>query len=254
MIESIDLSKFKLTSNYLLCKPEKNFNIVAIDGPEGKKIELTIISPGEHEATGFSISGTVIKRPNEIVYFNRYSDYALSLNQQQFASAIKASAGVNCEHPYKEGDTVYYNYNVQLQSEEEGRLVETEEHGICMLIPVDSLFGYVKDDELVPLNGYVFFKRESPDEMTASGKLYIPEMAQKHYGKNTATVIACGAPVKGYLDGGLITNDVYQKGDKVIIDKRFGYKVAYDLYAGDLKNIEVCFQKHIVCVLEEELV
>jgi len=250
MVELVNLKTFKLISNYILVKPEANFNVVAIDGPEGKKIELTIISDGEREACHYSISGTVIKRPDEIFYFNKYSDEAGSMEQRQFASSIKASAGVKCDHPYQEGDKIYYNYNVQLQCEEENRLVETEEYGICMLIQVDSIFGVANGDEIIPINGYVFFTREQQESeyLSESGLTIIREV--KGYEKNFATVVSASTPPMGYLDGGTIGPDTYEKGDKIIVDKRFGYKMAYDLHADKLKSVEVCFHKQIVAKLE----
>lgn len=251
MIESINLETFKLKSNFLLVKPEKNFDIIAIPGPEGTKVELKIISVGSNnEATAYSISGTIIKRPDEFFYFNKYSDEAAGLSQLAHASAIKASCGVKTDHPYKEGDKVYYNYNVQLSCEEENRLVETEEYGICMLIAVDSLYAFVKDDEIIPVNGYVFFERETPNTMSSSGLLHIPETAQNAYEKNMATVISSSAPARGYLDGGPILGEQFQKGDRIVVDKRFGYKMAYDIYADTLKNVEVVYQKHVVAKLE----
>ena len=251
MIEQVDLSKFKLTSNYILVKPDPAYNIVAIDGPEGKKIELTIISDSEREACHYSISGTVIKRPDEIFYFNKHSDEAGSMEQRQFASQIKASAGVKCDHPYQEGDKIYYNYNVQLQCEEENRLIETEEYGILMLIPVDAIFAVVKDDEIIPVNGYVFFTRdqEQPEYITDSGLTVIQEV--KGYERNFATVVSASTPPTGYLDGGTMGPDTYEKGDKIIVDKRFGYKMAYDLHADQLKSVETAFHKHIIAKLEE---
>jgi hypothetical protein len=252
MIEKIEnIGGFKLVSNFILVKPDPAYNIVAIDGPEGKKIELTIISDSEREACHYSISGTVIKRPDEIFYFNKYSDEAGSMEQRMYASSIKASAGVKCDHPYQEGDKIYYNYNVQLQCEEENRLIETEEYGIVMLIPVDSIFGYVNNGEIIPVNGYVFFTREQQESeyLSESGLTIIREV--KAYEKNFATVVSSSTPPMGYLDGGTIGPDTYEKGDKIIVDKRFGYKMAYDLHADELKSVEVAFLKHIIAKLEE---
>lgn len=250
MIEQIDLSAFELKSNFVLVKADADYDVVVIPGPEGTKVELKLFATGEQEANHFSISGTVIKRPYEFFYFNKYGDNVSGMSQTAYASAIKASMSVKCEHPYQAGDKIYYNYNVQLQCEEENRLLETQEHGICMLIPADQIIAYVKDEELVPVNGYVFFERDKPETMSASGLIYIPENAQKHYEKNNATVIAGSSPVKAYLDGGLITNETYEKGERIVVDRRFGYKMAYDLHAKELKNVEVCLQKHIVCKLE----
>lgn len=251
MLETISLDTFSLKSNFILIKPDPEHNIVAISGPNGTKIELKLISEGEQEANHYSISGTVIKRPDTFFFFDKSQDKVGGMSQREYASNTKASLSVKCEHPYAEGDKIYYNYNVQLQCEEENRLVQTKEHGICMLVPADALFAYVKDEEIIPLNGYIFFERDKPNEMSPSGLLYIPESAQKHYEKNLATVIASSSPVQSYLDGGIISNEVYEKGDRIIVDRRFGYKMAYDLHAKELKNVEVVLDKHILCKVEE---
>jgi hypothetical protein len=253
MLEYVNnLKDFKLVSNFLLVKPDKAFDILIIDGPEGTKVELKLIATGEQEANHFSISGTVVKRPDNLFYFDKNSDEAMGMNQEQFASSVKASMSIKCEHPYKEGDRIYYNYNVQLSCEEENRLIETEEHGICMLVPADMLFSWVDETgEMTPVNGYVFFERDKdPSEyQTDSGLTVIQNV--KGYEKHSATVISSSLPVQAYLDGGIVTNETYKKGDRIIVDRRFGYKMAYDLHAAELKNVECALQKYVISRLEE---
>lgn len=248
MLETINLSTFEIKANYILIKPDKNFDVLEVDGPEGKKIELKIVSFGEKEANHYSITGTVIKKPKQTYFF---ADRTVRMSQAEFASRMDASLQVNCDYPFNEGDRVYYNYSAHLSAEEEYRLVETEEYGICMLIKLDSLFGYEADDKIIPVNGNVFFERDKADDeyVTDSGLTVIQNVTG--YDKNHATIVAISAPVKSYVDGGCAGDLGLKVGDRVIVDKRFGYKMAYDLHAGDIKDVEVCLQKYILAVLEE---
>jgi len=249
MLETIDLSTFKVLTNNILIKPDKNNDILLIYGPQGKKIELQLVSFGESEANHMSITGTVIKKSDNQFFFRDKGER--NIGQKERASLVQASLQTDCDFPFNEGDKVYYNYNVHLSAEEEYRLFDTVEYGICMLIRLDNLFGYEQDGEVVPVNGYVFFERDTPDKLSGSGLIYIPESAQNHYGKNTGTVLAISAPVRAYMDGG-ITGDIrIGRGDKIVVDRRFGYKMAYDIHAGDVKNVEVILQKFVLAVLEE---
>ena len=242
MIEKIDLAGFELCSNKILVKADKNYDMLVIDGPEGKKVELQLISFGETEANHYSISGTLIKRPEETFFF----DKTTNCSQKEFQSCMLASLSVDCDYDFKEGDKIFYNYNVQLSAEAENRLVDTEEYGICMLVNIDMVFGYVKDDELVPVNGYVFFNRDKEigEYETESGLTIINEV--KAYANQYCTVIAADKPVRGYMDTGNDSQEIILKGDRILIDKRFGYKMAYDLHGGDVKDVEVCYRKHII--------
>lgn len=253
MIESISLKNFTLLSNFVMVKPDTAYDIVVLQGPKGTKIELKLISEGEQEANHYSISGTVVKRPEKLFFFNKNSYEAQGMSHLEFASSMKASTSSKCNHPYQEGDKIYYNYNVQFSCEQENRLLQCDEHGIVMLVPAESIFGYVHDGEIIPVNGYVFFERdkELSEYETESGLTVIRTI--KGYEMNSATVISSSSPVEAYLDGGIITNESYEKGDRIIIDKRFGYKMAYDLHAAELKNVEIVFQKHILAKLEKEL-
>ncbi len=248
MLEKINLSTFKVISNHVLIKPDKAYDILLLDGPNGKKIELKLVSAGENEINHVSITGTVLKKTDQPYFFHKNGE---KMNQQEFGSRVQASLQVDCDFPFSEGHKVYYNYNVHLSAEEEYRLFDTEEHGVVMLIRLDSLFGYESEGEIIPVNGYVFFERDTPDKISSSGLIYIAENAQKHYDKNTGTVIAVSSPVRAYMDGGITGDLGIQPGDKIVVDKRFGYKMAYDLHAGDVKNVEVIYAKHVLAILEE---
>lgn len=248
MIEKISLEAFKLRSNHLLVLTDPNYDVHVLQGPNGTKIELKLIYTGETAVNAFSISGRVVGLPSEWYYFDKSAGDAMS--QREFASNIKASSGVLCERDVVVRDKVYYNYNVQLNCEEEDRLLDVEGIGICMLIAVDSLFGVEREAQLVPTNGWVFIRRDKPNEMSPSGLLYIPETAQDAYEKNAATVIAASVPAAAYLDGGCMSGEAFAPGDRVLIDRRFGHPIAYETHAGELKNIEVVQDKHILAHLE----
>lgn len=247
IIERINLSTFEIVSNKLLVKCDPAYDVIVIDGPEGKKIELQLISFDESAVNHFSISGTVIKKPIHTFFCNKDEEMC----QLELASKIQASLQVDSDHDYEVGDKIYYNYNVQLSAQEEYRVIETEEYGMCLLISIDAIFCYQKDDKLIPVNGYVFFKRDEKESeyVTESGLTVMQGV--KGYDTNIGTIMAVSSPVRAYLDGGNSGDLGLKVGDRILVDKRFGYKMAYDLHGGEIKNVEVVFQKYVVAILEE---
>jgi len=247
LIEKVNLATFEVVSNKLLVKASPNYDLIVLDGPEGKKVEIQLISFDEHAVNHFSISGTVIKKPKTTFFCDKDAE----MSQPELASQIQASLQVDCDHPYNVGDKIYYNYNVQLSAQEEYRVVETEEYGYCLLISMDMVFGYQKDGEIIPVNGYVFFKRDQlASEYTTDSGLTVVQNV-KGYESNIGTILALSSPVRAYLDGGDTGDMGLRVGDRILVDKRFGYKMAYDLHGGDIKNVEVVYQKYILAVLED---
>jgi hypothetical protein len=246
MIEKIDLSTFKILTNQVLIKVDPNHDFVTINGFGGKKVELQLVSFGEHEINHVSISGTVIAKPEKPYYFKRNDNLA----QQEFASLMKNSLPADCDFPIEVGTKVYFNYSNQLNAENERRLVETDEHGICMLCRLDSLFGYEQEGEVKPLNGYVFFKRDKDeDEVTFENGLIGIQKAQK-YGSYKGTVIKADKPVRAYQEGHNEPQVDLNEGQRMVIDKRFGYRMAYDMHGGQLESVEVIQRRHILALID----
>lgn len=248
MIESISLDKFQLVSNHVLVKLDPAYDVLVIDGAEGKKIELKLVSFGEQEANHYSISGTILKKPEQLFFFPK-KDHQNGYCQEEFASMIKASLSYDCDYKFNEGDTIFFNYNAQLSAEAEGRLVDIDGHGICMLIDYNSLYGFKKDFEIVPVNGYIFFKRDQ-DELEING---IIRIFNKVYDNNVGTVVMADEPIRAYLDGGRDGNEPILPGTRILVDKRFGHRMAYDLHGGELTAIEVCHRKNIFMILNKEV-
>lgn len=253
MFEKVDLNKFNLVSNYCLIKLSAAYDLIVLDGPEGKKIDIKIVSWGEQEVNHYSISGTIIKKPQKLFFFNAMEKNNGNYSKEEFASMMKNSLQYDVDFPIEEGDTIFFNYNAQLDADKELRLMDTEEYGICILIHYNSFYGYKKDNDIIPLNGYIFFKRDQNErEVTFKhGLIGIQEV--KQYDNNHGTVIAADMPVRAYLDGGRDGNAKFERGTRILVDKRFGHRMAYDLHGGDLKDIEVTHRKYTLCILNEEL-
>jgi hypothetical protein len=247
MIEKINLSTFKLTSNYVLLLVDSNYNFKTLKGPNGKEVKLEIANFGEQSINHVSISGTIIAMP-EKTYFYDIADFD-TIPRDEHAANMKESLNADCEFPIVVGDKVYFNYSNQINAEAERRLVDTDEHGICMLAHLNTLFGYEKGGDILPLNGNVFFVRDvEPDEMKLQSGLVVINHADK-YGSAFGTIKSADKRVKRYLEGG---NDPYFEllpGQRIVIDKKFGYRMAYDMHGGILQNIEVILRKNIVALI-----
>ena len=250
MIQTIDLNTFKLTGNFALIQLDPNHNFKILQGPGGTTIELALVYAGENEVNGYSISGTLIACPDKPFFFDRHTFYG---PEREFAACMKESLEVDCDFAFRPGDKLYFNYNAQLNALEEDRIVDTAEHGHCMLIPYHALFGYTPQTDptgpVIPVNGYVFFKRdETPTEVTFAHGLIGIQKANP-YGSNYATVEAADAPVRRYQDGQPEPRDPLPPGTRMLIDKRFGFRIAYDTHAGELKGVEVMRRKSILATI-----
>jgi hypothetical protein len=240
----------RILGNFALIKLDPNYNFKILQGPNGTEIELAMVYTGESEVNGYSISGTLIAAPEKPFFFDRHSFHG---SQREFAACMKESLEVDCDFNFRPGDKIYFNYNAQLNALEEDRIIDMPEHGHCMLIPYHALFGYTPAADpthpVIPVNGYVFFRRdETPTEVTFAHGLIGIQKANP-YGSNYATVEAADAPVRRYQDGQPEPRDPLVKGDRILIDKRFGFRMAYDTHAGELKGVEVMRRKSILAII-----
>lgn len=255
MIEAISLDTFELTSNFILLKGGVDYNFVEIPGPFGTKVQLELIEMVKNEPEKKCITGTVLKTPGQLYFHGEVKthDRGKTIADDEFAALMRTSMMFHVELDVKEGDNVIFDYKMALDSEAEGRLVNVEGHGYCMLMPYESLFAKEEKGELVPLNGWVFILRDqNPYEYQTASGLTIIEKVDK-YGSKYATVVTAADPIKEYLDKTLVEPQVELKpGQRIFLQRGFGFRIASDRYAGKLLGIECIRRRNILSFINEE--
>lgn len=252
MIEKINLSTFEITGNNVLVKLNPNYDFKEIAGPHGTNIQLQLIDPSINHIQNLSITGTILKAPERLLFHVELKTHkkGITIAGDEFESLMRESMPFYVDLNVKEGDKVIFDYKQGLTAEDEGRLLDVEGYGYCMLMPYHTLFAKEADGEVVPLNGWVLIKRDQREEEVRSSGIIIPESENK-YLSNYATVVVADKPVKEYIEIGVFESQVeLNPGDRILVQKGFGYRIAYDTHAGELKGVEGIRRRHILCIFE----
>jgi co-chaperonin GroES (HSP10) len=251
MIEKINLETTELTANYFIVKPDPNYDFVEVKGVDGSMKIWMGYSPND-ETKHVSISGTILKAPNELKYYGDIltSKKGFNVSNESFSSKMRNSMQYITTRNVKEGDKVYFDYHNQFDSEIEGRLINVEGEGYCTLMHYETFFGKEVDKDFVPLNGYVLFKRDQSEReyVTKSGLTIIQNT--NIYEGRIGEVIAADKPLSGYLDRAVEDKFELKKGDKILINPKFGYRIAYELHAGEMKDYELIRRRHIYGIFD----
>ena len=255
MIEQIKISDFELVSNFVLCKIDIDYDYVEIPGPDGTKVQLKIVDNTQmgENTKNIAITGTVLKTPERLVYNGdiKLQDKGKTIAGDEFESIMRSSLAHDTQLNVSAGDKVIYDYKVGVDGEAEGRLFKDEKIGYVMLIRYEMLYAKVVGEDLIPLNGWVFFLRDQkPVEEERESGLVVIHKTDK-YESNVATVVVSGKMNKGYLDKGF-QDPICElpEGTRVLIQRKFGHRIAYDLHAGKFKGIEACKRRNILAIFE----
>ncbi len=250
MIENLKLEDITLTGNYLIVKPDPNYDFVEIKGQDGN-VKIYLSYDPQDDTKHVSISGTVLKTPSELKYYGELLNKELSISQEERSSKMRNTMPYKTNLNVKEGDKVYFNYHNQFDVEIEGRLISIEGEGLCMLMMYDTLYGKQVGDKFVPLNGYVIFKRDQSErEYTLPSGLTIIQTTNLYAGKQ-GFVVSADEAVSGYIDGGYEDKMKLNEGDRIIINPKFGYRIAYSIHAGDMEDYEIIRRRHILGIFDK---
>lgn len=254
MIERIDLESFEIVSNYVLVKVEKNHDFIEVPGPNGITVELQLIDFTDTQEQLQAITGTVLKAPKELMFHMELKQHerGLTISSDEYAALMRNAMPYDVPMNVKEGDRVTFDLKEAIGADLTGLLVNVGELGYAVLMPYESLFCKEVDGEFIPLNGWVFFKRDQyPSEWTTESGLLILEKVDE-YGSKYATVICADEPIKEYLEKGYEDGDIgLQPGNRILLKKGFGFRIAFDRFAGGLKDIEACRRTRIIATFED---
>lgn len=244
MIDTIDLKTVIIPYNYCLIKADSNFDFHEIPTPDGKvSIQLSYFN--QDKSKYLSISGTVLLLPQDKWFFANKSDG----NGDEFNAKVRNSLEFDSSCDIKAGDKVFFDYREQIDCETECRLVRTADYGLCVLVRLDRLYGVYNGNDLNPVNGYVFFKRDQlPDKLELSSGILLTRKHNK-YELNKATVIAADEPCIAHMEHELEPQTSLKTDDRIIITKNRGFRISYEVGNDDLRDIEVIHRKDIAGVV-----
>ncbi len=249
MIKKTTLEDIELTGNYLIVKPDPNFDFIPMQSPNGE-IQIHLNYNPQDATKHVSITGTVLKRPIELKYFGPELLRSAEMTNEEKSSLMRNSMPYKTKLNVNNGEKVYFDYHNQFQADDEGRLIEVDGHGICMLMKYETFYGKEVKGEFIPLNGWVIFTREQQDSEyeTASGLTIIKNV--NVYESNKGEVVCADLAVSEYLDGSSESEILLVSGDKILIDVRFGYRIAYAVHAGEMTNYEIIRRKNILATFD----
>jgi len=240
MIPTIDIKTAITPYNFVLIKADPNYDFVEIPTPDGKvSIQLSYFN--QDKSKYLSISGTVIMLPKETWFFANKGDGS----GDEFNAMVRNSLEFDAPFDVQVGEKVFFDYREQIDVETECRLVRTEEHGLCVLVRQDRIYGVYRDGDLCPVNGYIFFLRDQlPDKLELNSGILLVRTHDK-YEMNTATVLAADEKCRAHLEREHEPDMPLQKGDRILLMKKRGFRISYEVGNEDLRDIEVAHRKDI---------
>lgn len=243
MIDQINTKTAIIPTNYALIKSDPNFDYHEIPTPDGK-VTLQLAYFNQDKPKHLSITGTVLMLPAEKWFFKYKPKEG---NGMEFEAMVRNSLEFDADCDIKIGDKVFFDYREQIDVESERRIVRTEEHGLCILVRIDRIFGKYMSDGIAPVNGYVFFLRDQlPDKLELSSGLMLVRTHHNNYAMNTCTVLSAAPACRGHLEGEYEPPMDLNPDDRILLQKNRGFRIAYDIGNDELKDIELCHRKDIL--------
>lgn len=266
MARLINLTNLVIPANYVLIKPDMNFDTYQF---RGKETGIHVAPWGINQASHISVTGTVIKLPQKLVYRGKQvklmrADLREQSEENKLLPILRAqSVSYDVPMELQVGHKVYYEYTTRLSAMKDGRLIDTAE-GEMMFVPYDILvlafrpgtdMENVQPQNVQMLNGFMLIKPlEYALERDLSGvrgvrtemDLFRPVTEEEKYVRfnniGFANVITAGCKVRDYIDF-----DRAREDDMLI--GRTGQRVAYDNRMQKRLEVEhhhVVFKEHIL--------
>lgn len=254
MIEKINLDSFEIVGNYVLIKPDKNHDYIEVSGPLGIKVELQLVDFTSTQEQLQAITGLVLKVPEKLTFSSELKNRVKgkTISNGEYESLMNTSCMYKTKLNVKVGDRITFDRRFAIDAEMCGLLVNVEGIGYAVLMPYSILFCKEVDGKFVPLNGWVFFDRDQkPMETLLDSGLVVIEKVDK-YGSIYATVRCADEPVEEYLEKGYWESPVaLLEGQRIILQKGFGFRIAVDRFAGGLTAVECCRRNRIIALINE---
>ncbi len=219
-MRTISLTTFKIPANYILIKPNPDFEFVKIK-PESEfsalteEVEIKIGYTSETHARHYGVSGTVLVLPEQLIF-----------NRTRRQDKITMPFDVDME--LEIGDKVFFDYLCQIRAVSDKLIVETEEHGMCFLCKYEEVYCYERNNEVSLINGWVWIERIEKEKEAAGLELVLDD--KNKFIKGQARVIKAGKAVRKYLEGGSEDPIEFFGGENIIYDPRMGHEMEYSMH------------------------
>lgn len=240
MIDTIDLKTTTIPFNFCLIKSDSAYDFHEIATPDGSvTIQLSYFN--QDRSKYLSISGKVLMLPEQKWFFKgKYEG-----SGQEFDAKVRESLEFDANFDVKVGDRVFFDYREQVDVETERRLVRTAEYGLCLLVRQDRIYGVYENDDLRPVNGFVFFIRDQlPDSLELLSGILLTRTHNK-YALNHGVVLDSDKPCIAHLEGEYDSDVELETGDRIILDKNRGVRISYEVGNDELRDIEIVHRKDI---------
>lgn len=226
---SVSIRSLRIPQNHVLVKPDEDHQTFKTKGGlelhvarheiSSEEKEIAQRKDGDFIAKHYSITGKVILIPEQMVYhgyqvkklkkpYTKGERIPLHI-QKQIMMLTQASLELDTECEVNPGDKIWFHYMEHLNCAQQGRVIDTIEHGECYLMKYDSLFCYERNGNQVPINGWVWIQQQrySPEETKTASGIILSTLEGKPK-KNHAVIIASAKPIRDYLDSEYCDGDV----------------------------------------------
>lgn len=242
MREIIDHKTIVMPFNYALIKPDLDLTKFHIDGKESflhvgtsamvyldeSSIDFTRQETMLNDADHWSITGEVICPPKRIGYFGKelqriHKNAENGLTDEEVKKLVEISQDTvqfDTDIEIIKGDKVIFDSGVHVDCEEFGKQIDTD-IGILYMVKYDRLRGYIREGEITPINGLVFFNWIQPEEIKfgnlilSASKKDIWDVGKKDL--LVGEVRSFGSVIRGEINGSIASDfhmDKIKPGDK----------------------------------------
>ena len=216
----ISLSTFRIPANYILIKPDPDFEFVKIK-PDSEfsaiteEVEIKIGYTSETHARHYGISGTVVTLPEQLI-FNP------TIRQEKITMPFDVDMELEI------GDKVFFDYLCQIKAVSDKLIVDTEEHGMCFLCKYEDVYCFERNEELTLINGWVWIQRLEKDKKVSGLEMVLTD--KNKFVKGQAKVIKAAKAVRKYIEGHSEDPIELFGGENIIYDPRFGHEMEYSMH------------------------
>lgn len=255
-MEKISLENFSIARNWVLIKPDPDFEFVELKTPGGI-VEIQVGYTSETHGRHFGITGTVLAVPDELVfnkqriekYKKRIGSKRLISDEIRVALLMSSSQEIDVDMELELNDKVWFSYLCQINAVTNKYLIDIEGHGMCFLVKYEEIYCYERAGEVQLINGWVWIQRIERTRKTESG-IELQLADTNKYENGHACIIKSGSPVREYMDGRQDYPWRFNGGEQVVYASRMGHPIEYSMYRKLTEDEVLCVRrKHIYAVL-----
>jgi hypothetical protein len=167
----------KVMNNYVLVKPNMDTDTIDLGDKKDFHIDTTF-EVQRHAPT----EGEVIEVPEKLLF---------NMKPQ------RTSVEFDVDMELKKGDKVYFHYLTHENCASEGRLLHDKEGNVMFLVPYDQIFVSVRDEEIIPINGWLLVEPVIGD-IVKSDTIEIPDTLKNKGSLKFAKVVHISTPIRKY--------------------------------------------------------